>query len=141
MALIRPTPITLLSSSILSIIKINGTQQTLPQFILDIEHHLRSVEHKSSRNNWFYSNLFWIIPNNYPSSLFQIHCNGKFSSTYTLDLPVTTWANKKHCTACNLVFSVQASEQMSPHGSKDALTTYYIMYGKTGNKNFIFIGQ
>ena len=120
MTLIRPTPIPLLSSSIFSRIKRNGSQLTLPQFILDIEHHLKSTEQKRSRKNWFYSNLFWLIPNNYPSSLCQSHCNGNFSSTYTLYLPVTTWANKKHCTACNLVFSVQASEQMSPHGSKDS---------------------
>ena len=141
MTLIRPNLIPLLSSSILSQPKINGPQMILPQFILATEHPLRSAEYKPQKKNWFSPNLFWIIPNNYPSSLCQSHCDRKFSPNSILDLPVTTWENIKHCTACDFSFSVQAPKRTAPHGSKAVLTAYLIIYGVIGNKNFIFIGQ
>ena len=104
--IIITNPIPLLSSSKFSQLKINGTQLTSPQFILDTEQTLRIAEYKSSKKNWFSSNLFWLIPNNYPSSLFQSHYDIKISATSKLNLPVPTWANIKHCTACNFGFLI-----------------------------------
>ena len=65
----------------------------------------------------------------------------KVSAASALDLPVPTWGNIKNYTARGFDFSVQASERTSPHESKAALTDYHVMYGGTGNNNFIFLGQ
>ena len=140
MMIIRPTPITLLSYSIFSRLKRNGLQLTSPQFILATEQPLSISGYKLSRKIGSNKTYFSWSPTTSTHHYSKDTATESFSQFHSGTNVSHMGENKTLCCIW-LWFSCQASEKTSLHRSKAELTSYHILYGGTGNKNFIFLGQ